>query len=363
MHAGMLRKALVCALLGVAVGADQASKLSLLWLYDEVDSRGPAEWGKLQDVSGQVKYPTCGGVSQSPVNIAAAASNGSLHAMRFNYHAAGGFKISNQGFTVVLTPSNNRGNYFVDPNLGDKNWTLTEIQFHSPSEHSIGGGYYELEMQMVHEAASQQPEGADTTFTHAVVGVMFRVASSPNPHFNFFQHLPGLPSEIATHQYYADKTTEFSPRDVTLADTTFDFGATIPSSKYYTYSGSTTAPPCTESVKWVVMSDVNRISQTQLDNFRSVMGFADRKAVATAQFSYASPRFELYGNFRPTQSLNGRTVSAYTAASIAEVYVRDDDDTAYVLGVIGTVVSSTALGLFAVFVVLSRRTPAAEAAN
>ena len=37
---------------------------------------------------------------------------------------------------------------------------------------------------------------------------------------------------------------------------------------YYSYKGSLTTPPCSESVTWIVMEEPVQVSQDQLDAFR-----------------------------------------------------------------------------------------------
>eukprot|EP01061_Rhynchopus_euleeides_P007903 TRINITY_DN16970_c0_g1_i1.p2 TRINITY_DN16970_c0_g1~~TRINITY_DN16970_c0_g1_i1.p2 ORF type:complete len:170 (+),score=69.46 TRINITY_DN16970_c0_g1_i1:47-556(+) len=160
----MMRFAVVFAALGLASAAEEGEHLSLLWLYDELDERGPSNWGNVTKET-EAKYPTCAsGKSQSPVDVASVDIDNSLQGMQFSYHAAAGFSVSNRGATVQVVPANNHGNHFVDPNLGNKNWSLAQLHFHAPSEHTIGGGYYDLEMHMVHVPAAQQPDGADTSY-------------------------------------------------------------------------------------------------------------------------------------------------------------------------------------------------------
>lgn len=61
---------------------------------------------------------------------------------------------------------------------------------------------------------------------------------------------------------------------------------------YYSYSGSLTTPPYTESVQWIVASTALPISHKQLQIFREA-ALLDRG---------------LHNNYRCTQDLNGRQV-------------------------------------------------------
>ncbi len=63
-------------------------------------------------------------------------------------------------------------------------------------------------------------------------------------------------------------------------------GALTNTSRYYTYPGSLTTPPCTETVTWFVLQEYAQLSSQQLDAFRRILG----------------------NNFRPLQKRNQRTV-------------------------------------------------------
>ena len=57
-------------------------------------------------------------------------------------------------------------------------------------------------------------------------------------------------------------------------------------SRYYTYQGSLTTPPCTETVTWFVLREYAQLSSEQFDAFRHILG----------------------NNFRPLQKRNGRAI-------------------------------------------------------
>ena len=58
--------------------------------------------------------------------------------------------------------------------------------------------------------------------------------------------------------------------------------------RYYTYPGSLTTPPCTESVKWIVLKEWAELSSEQFEAFRTILG----------------------DDFRPLQERNKRVVRA-----------------------------------------------------
>jgi len=65
--------------------------------------------------------------------------------------------------------------------------------------------------------------------------------------------------------------------------------------RFYRYSGGLTTPTCNEIVTWTVFDQPIPISEAQLEVFRSVKDDYGKSAC---------------DNFRPTQPLNGRTVSS-----------------------------------------------------
>ena len=90
-----------------------------------------------------------------------------------------------------------------------------------------------------------------------MVGVLFEIGFYVNP---FIQKLidAGLP-ETSTD------TTETDDL-INVADALTDTSA------YYTYDGSLTTPPCSETVTWVILAKPNRLSQRQYGAFRDILG-------------------------------------------------------------------------------------------
>lgn len=73
------------------------------------------------------------------------------------------------------------------------------------------------------------------------------------------------------------------------------FMDSVDKSEFWSYDGSLTTPPCTEGIKWTVFSDIQPISQAQLDAFKALWG--------------------QYGNARATQPLNGRDLRLVSPVS------------------------------------------------
>ena len=69
----------------------------------------------------------------------------------------------------------------------------------------------------------------------------------------------------------------------------------VSTDKIYNYQGSLTAPPCTESVNWIILDDPRHISTRQIENFQNL--WEKNKAFAGGN-----------GNNRVAQPLNGRKI-------------------------------------------------------
>ncbi len=69
--------------------------------------------------------------------------------------------------------------------------------------------------------------------------------------------------------------------------------------EYYTYPGSLTTPPLSESVTWIVFKEPIRLSKHQLQTMRQLM-FCDE--------AHSESGEHMVDNFRPPCPITGRTV-------------------------------------------------------
>lgn len=175
-------------------------------------------------------------------------------------------------------------------------FNAAQLHFHAPSEHSVDGTLYPLEMHIVHTHA----EFGDSRFS--VLGVLFVVGREEN--------------EYIASLDFANATTAGNPlTDVNLGS----FLGGLDMSKYWHYDGSFTTPPCTEGVKWWVLREPVKISQAQLDAFTT--------------HGWGNANYEAgEGNNRIVQPLNDRTL-----------YYRDSSSNAMALAIGGAALSLLAL--------------------
>ncbi|CAN1211579.1 carbonic anhydrase [Tumidithrix helvetica PCC 7403] len=220
------------------IGLIAASSISILaveaapqWSYGGAEN--PTRWGDLS-----TDFAMCEiGKEQSPINIAGAAK-GSPAKIVFHYSPAP-LVVFNNGHTIQVNYAKG-STVTIDGN----EYELLQFHFHTPSEHTIDGKASAMELHLVHR---------NTAGKLAVVGIMLDEGSE-NPLINeIWQNIPA-----------AGKTNKVSDRTINAADF-------LPKSKaYFSYNGSLTTPPCSESVKWNVLVEPITVSEAEIDVFQKL---------------------------------------------------------------------------------------------
>jgi carbonic anhydrase len=189
------------------------------WSYSGETS--PEHWIEIE------KYSDCDGKHQSPINI--------IHKDVDSIKIKGDLKIQYTPTTLISEAENNGHSIQFDFEAGDsisyKNETyfLKQIHFHEPSEHKLNGVIYPIEMHLVHVSKS----GKIT-----VLG-LFGEEGEESQLFEFFESF--LPIKEGASKDIHQKV---------------DLSSLLLKDKhYYSYGGSLTTPPCTESVNWVVFKE------------------------------------------------------------------------------------------------------------
>lgn len=216
------------------------------WGY--IGKQGPEHWCEF--------YKTCCGEQQSPIDITETINEDVLGRLTITYKLIETLKIANNGHSISVSIPDGSKISFAD---GD--FTLKSFHFHCPSEHTINGEKFPMEIHLVHQ---------NEAGNFAVVGLMVKEGSSNQFLTSFWDYLP------------PEKGMELEEM------LSFDLTNLLPDDKtYYTYDGSLTTPPCTEGVKWIVMKKPIEASSDQITIIGDLM-----------------PK----NNARPVQKLNGRTV-------------------------------------------------------
>lgn len=145
------------------------------------------------------------------------------------------------------------------------NYLLKQFHFHSPSEHTINGVRYPLELHMVHY---------DSDSGEYLVFAIMAQQGDASETFEFLeQFLPLKQGETKT----VNKSQKLS----------YALNESIDGA-LYNYRGSLTTPPCTEKVNWFVLEKPISVSEEQIK-----------------MLSIAMP----VNNYRDIQPLNGRKIN------------------------------------------------------
>jgi carbonic anhydrase len=217
------------------------------WGYS--GEHGPVQWGDMEADFAACKL----GKEQSPIDIRGAKKS-ALPALDFKYKT-GLAEVVNNGHTIQVNLAD--GGVL---NLDGDPYKLVQFHFHTPSEETINGKAYPLEVHLVHKNAEGKL---------AVVAVMLEEGTANAALDSVFNNLP--PTE-------GSKKT----LDANLIAATF-----LPTARsYFKYAGSLTTPPCSEGVRWQVLKQPVDVSKGQIAAFRKLYPM----------------------NARPLQLLNGRTI-------------------------------------------------------
>lgn len=250
-----MASALLVAVVGLSSAAARAqvahsSEWKTEWGYQ--GAIGPDHWSALAP-----EYAGCDGKAQSPVDIRAPVK-ASLPALHFDYRS-GPLAIDNNGVTIrVNYPPGRSGDFLI---VGDTRYQLVQFHFHRPSEEYIDGKPYPMALHLMHKSRDGKVAG---------VTVLLKPGAANATVQQLWDHMPVTPGP-----------------DQQVAGAAVNPADLLPASyAYYTYTGSLTAPPCTEGVTWIVLESPVEISPAQI-----------------AAFAKLFPH-----DVRPPQPLNGRVV-------------------------------------------------------
>ena len=211
---------------------------------------GPERWGDLA-----ADWRTCAtGTRQSPLDLAG-PEEGAVADPVFRYVAGDG-SVMDSGHTITIAVA--PGSSLV---LDGTTFALEQLHFHSPGEHGFDGVPAAVEWHFVHRS----PGGS-----LAVVAVLLddgRESAAWAPVVAAIGAAPpdGRPAQVRG----------------------LDPATLLPAGRgSVRYEGSLTTPPCTEGVRWIVLTERLQLSAEQL----------------------AAHRDRYVGNARPIQDRGGRPV-------------------------------------------------------
>ena len=236
--------------LALPLSADQGTAQH--WSYS--GNAGPAHWSALAPA-----FAACTqGKAQSPIDLEShdvkTGKSGEFH---IDYEK-GAVSLLNNGHTVQANVSDPKDTVIFN---GDT-YRLAQLHFHSPSEHTADRKRFPLEIHFVNQSDRRRV---------VVVGVFVELGKKNDSLAALFNNLP------------ASREASSS----TKPPVPVDLAAVLPKNhEAYVYSGSLTTPPCSEGVRWIVLSHPIQMSRDQINSFSTI--FPD--------------------NHRPLQKLNGREI-------------------------------------------------------
>ncbi|MBT8053883.1 MAG: carbonic anhydrase family protein [Xanthomonadales bacterium] len=237
---GICRLAVTLVLLGFcpAIAADAESK----WSYS--GKTGPEHWGELS-----AEFEMCtDGKNQSPIDLTAAVDTEQPELV-FRYQGTPLREINN-GHTIMLPVET--GSYLEIPDWG-KRYQLVQAHFHSPSEHTIDGEHFAMEIHLVHQ-------GEDGGL--AVVGILMNEGEENTMLHDVWAFMP-------------DQVGAETQAPVRV----FNAGVLRPTRNYFSYNGSLTTPPCSEGIRWMVLQEHTTASAEQIARFQQRVGTITNRPV------------------------------------------------------------------------------------
>ncbi|XP_042473761.1 alpha carbonic anhydrase 7-like [Zingiber officinale] len=230
--------------------------------YERGSEIGPNHWGEIHE-----EWAACGhGRLQSPIDLTDSRVRILPHLgrLRRSYRPAAAV-LKNRGHDIMLQWEEDAGNLRID----GKDYDLKQLHWHSPSEHTINGRRFSLELHMVHQSADNST---------AVVGILYTIGR----HDPFLSNIERQIQMIADKHEAEEAVGMVDPRHIRRG-----------SRKYYRYMGSLTTPPCTEGVVWSIVKKVRTVTREQVDLLRQAVHDDSEM------------------NARPIQQINDRMIGFY----------------------------------------------------
>ncbi|XP_021912216.1 alpha carbonic anhydrase 7-like, partial [Carica papaya] len=173
--------------------------------------------------------------------------------------------LRNRGHDMMLKWEGGAGTLQIN----GTQYVLQQAHWHSPSEHTINGRRFNLELHMVHESKDGKI---------AVVGILYKLGR-PDSFLSSLEHLLAEVTDTNEEERVVGIT---DPRDIKIG-----------SRKYFRYIGSLTVPPCTQNVVWTIVRKVRTVSREQIRLLRVAV------------------HDESNTNARPLQAINERSVHLF----------------------------------------------------
>ncbi len=174
-----------------------------------------------------------------------------------------------------------------------------EVRIHTPSEHTILGRQFDMEVQIIHYPVTEGDYAKK-----AVLSILFeKKYGSSN---KFFDNLNTL---YLPDRYNQEVGLSQDHVDINLLLMSDD-GSILPSHfNYYSYQGSLSAPPCDEKTTWFIVADPLPLGSTVLDMFRDSVNVRVKMDTGEDEFEIKDTENPVIdGNYREIQPINEREI-------------------------------------------------------
>ncbi|KAI3474609.1 hypothetical protein Pfo_029778 [Paulownia fortunei] len=217
----------------------------------------------------QKEWAACNsGTMQSPIDMSNERVRIISKPEKRNYKVSNA-TVKNRGHDIQIQWFGDVGSIFIN----GTEYPLRYAHWHSPSEHTIHGRRYDMELHLVH--LNTDPNVKNKI---AVIGFFYKIGKPDQ----FLSKLMTNISSIIDKKHEESTLGMIDPNDIKIR-----------SKRYYRYMGSLTVPPCTEGVIWTINKKVKTVSRDQV------------KLLREAVHDYAEE------NARPLQPNNSRDIYLY----------------------------------------------------
>nr|XP_043610854.1 alpha carbonic anhydrase 7-like [Erigeron canadensis] len=237
--------------------------------YDIRSPIGPHHWGEIHP-----EWSTCNqGDMQSPIDLLhkRVQTTSKLGRLDRDYKPANA-TLKNRGHDMMLSWIGGAGHIHIN----GTEYQLNQLHWHTPTEHTINGRRFNLELHLVHQSKDGK---------NAVVGILYKIGRPDS----LLSMMEPYMRALAPTKEVEKSVGIIDPRDIKIG-----------SRKYYRYIGSLTTPPCTQDVIWTIVRKVRTVSREQLRIIREAV------------------HDEADANARPVQALNDRWLKLYRPDEVDE---------------------------------------------
>lgn len=230
--------------------------------YKPYSGTGPSHWAEVS--------PCCGGSRQSPRNLAVVHGVGHCvdHTTRLHYNSTGQIEghLFNNGKDPTIHFSSDATAYLFGAPGTHGPYALYNIHVHfnslfgRGSEHAVSGRFFDGEVHLVHYKAEYgsvreavlHPDGL------VVLALFLEEVFDNRGNWEIISLIDSLSAVTGIGEEHQ------IPHHVNLA-------RLLPTSQdYFTYEGSLTTPPCSESVRWIVVRNPVYIHTLELQILTSL---------------------------------------------------------------------------------------------